>query len=100
MDDGKPMIVSISDQDGQLQFEFVKTGEGIWAELRGTICKTGEALEMRVAREQIHLGPAAHWALGWPLANGGVFTFRQRAPNRLQIATHGWKGSFIPLRTD
>jgi hypothetical protein len=96
MDDGKPLLVDIVERNGTLQLAFVKTGAGLWAEVSGVICRNGVDFEARIAREQVVLGPAAHWALGFALANGGVFTLRRRAPNQLQIETQGWSGRFAP----
>lgn len=68
MDDGKPLVVSIVERNGALSLEFIKTGEGLWAEISGAICKTGADLELRTTKEQVSLGPAANWMLGlhWP----------------------------------
>ena len=37
MDDGKPLVMSIVENNGSLFMEFTKTGEGLWAESRGVI---------------------------------------------------------------
>ena len=96
MDDGKPLVVSLVERNGVLLLEFMKTGEGLWAEISAVLCKTGADLEARMSKEQIRLGPAANWMLRLALANGGVFTLRRRVPDELQIATHGWSGRFVP----
>ncbi|WP_422901964.1 hypothetical protein [Propionivibrio sp.] len=96
MDDGKPLKVSIVERNGALLLEFMKTGEGLWAEISGVICKSGVDLELRMPREQINLGPATNWMLSLALANGGVFTLRRRMSNQLQIETQGWSGRFVP----
>lgn len=96
MDDGKPMVVSIFEHNGILQLQFIKTGEGLWAEISGVICKNGHDLEARLSKEQITVGPAAHWMFGLAIANGAVFTLRRRLSNQLQIETQGWRGSFVP----
>ena len=96
MDDGKPLVVSITERNGALSIEFVKTGEGLWAEILGTICKTGIDFQARMSKEQIHLGPAATWMLSLALADGGILTMRRRVPNQLQIEAQGWTGRFEP----
>ena len=96
MDDGKPLRVSIRENKDALILEFIKTGEGSWAELTGVICKAGADLELRISREQVRLGPAANWMLRLALADGGVFRLHQPAPALLHIATHGWSGHFRP----
>ena len=100
MDDGKPLVVSIIERNGALSLEFIKTGEGLWAEVSGVVCKAGGDLEVRMAKEQVNLGPAANWMLSLALANGGVFTMRRRVSNQWQIETQGWSGRFVPTAMD
>lgn len=94
MDDGKPLVVSILEKNGYLFLEFIKTGEGLWAESAGVICKTGTTLETRFTEKQIRLGPAANWVLLYALRNGGKFTLTRIGSEQLQIATSGWSGGF------
>jgi hypothetical protein len=96
MGDGKPLMVSIVQRNGGLLLEFIKTGEGMWAEVAGVICRSGPDLKLRTTKEQIGLGSAANWMLRLALANGGVFTLQRPAANQLRIATHGWNGRFVP----
>lgn len=96
MDDGKPMVVSIIERNGKLLLEFIKSGEGMWAEISGAVCKSGLGFEVRLSREQVVLGPAANWMLSLAIADGGVFTLRRHLANQLQIETRGWRGRFIP----
>jgi len=97
MDDGKPLVVAIAERNGMLRLEFTKTGAGLWAEISGVICKSGIDYEARISKEQIVLGPGAHWTLALALGNGGVFTLRRRSSNQLLIETQGWSGRFAPL---
>ncbi len=96
MGDGKPLVVSIVENNGSLFLEFIKTREGLWAESPGVICKTGADLEAQFTGEQIHLGPAANWVLRYALRNGGKFTLTKLGSDQLRIATGGWKGIFSP----
>ena len=100
MDDGKPLVVSIIERNGALSLEFMKTGEGAWAEVSGVICKAGGDLEVRTTKEQVSVGPAANWMLSLALANGGVFTMHRHVSNQWQIQTRGWSGRFVPALTD
>ena len=100
MDDGKPLLITLGERGGRLRLEFVKTGAGLWAEVFGVICPAGNDLELRVAREQIRFGPAAHWSVQLMLANGGVFALRQDVQDRLHIETQGWSGRFVPAGED
>lgn len=97
MDDGKPMTVSVTDQNGLLHFQFDKADEGIWAEISGVICKYGPDLEARLSREQITVGPAAHWVFALAVANGAAFMVRRRSSSQLKIDLQGWSGYFAPM---
>ncbi|MBT9540854.1 hypothetical protein [Thiobacillus sp.] len=97
MDDGKPLVMSIVENNGSLFMEFTKTGEGLWAESRGVICKTGTDFEARFTGEQIRLGPAAGWILRQALKNGGKFKLTKLGSDQLRIATSSWSGIFSPI---
>jgi len=97
MDDGKPLVVSILENNGHLFLEFIKTREGIWAESAGVICKTGTDLEISFNAEQIRSGPAANWFLRHALGNSGKFILtRIGAGRQLRITTSGWSANFSP----
>ncbi|GAA5179094.1 hypothetical protein GCM10025771_20200 [Niveibacterium umoris] len=100
MDDGKPMIVSILERNGLLMLEFMKTGESLWAEGAGVICRSGTDLEARLSKDQFRLGPAANWLARLALSDGGAFTLRRRVSNQLHIATRGWSGRFVPTAVE
>jgi hypothetical protein len=94
MDDGRPLSVTIMERGGLLLMEFNKTGEGLWAQSKGTICKVDSGLEATFTGEQIRLGPAANLMLRLAIGNGGKFTLTRFGPAQLRIATIGWKGDF------
>lgn len=96
MDDGKPLVMSIIENNGSILLEFTKTGEGLWAESLGVICKTGTDFEARFSAKQIRLGPAANWILRNALRNGGKFTLTKLGSDQLRIATSSWRGTFSP----
>ena len=96
MDDGKPLVVSILEDNGHLFLEFIKTREGLWAESAGAICKTGTDIQTQFSGEQIRLGPAANWFLRYWLRNGGKFILTRIGAGQLRIATSGWSGTFSP----
>ncbi len=98
MNDGKPLVLSIVESDGSLALGFTKTGEGLWAESFGVICKSGFDFEAQFSSEQIRMGPAAGWFLRNALKKGGKFTLTKLASNQLRIATRGWSGDFSPAR--
>lgn len=94
MDDGKPLVMSIVESDGSLVLGFTKTGEGLWAESSGVICRSGADFEARFSGKQIRLGPAAGWLLRSALKSGGKFTLTKLGSDQLRIATRGWSGEF------
>lgn len=94
MDDGMPLALSILERDGSLLLEFVKTGEGLWAESAAIVCLRGTHLEARFTGNQVRFGPGASWAMRYTLANGGQFTLTRLAGRQLLVATTGWSGTF------
>lgn len=94
MDDEKPLVLSVLERDGTLFLMFVKTGEGLWAEGAGVVCREGPYFEMRLAAERLKIGPAAGWAARYALANGAQFTLARLGAQRLRIETVGWSGVF------
>ena len=97
MDDGKPLVVSITDKNGALSVAFNKTSKGLWAEIEGEICRTDKGLEIRFTGEQIHFGPAASWVLRYALGNGGKFTLTKISDKQMQVSTTGWSGTFAAV---
>lgn len=97
MDDGKPLVMSIVENDGSLGLEFTKTGEGLWATSSGIICKSGTDFEARFSGKQVRLGPAASWILRYALREGGTFTLTKLGSKQLRIATSSWSGVFAPV---
>lgn len=94
-DDGKPLIVTISEKDGKLFLEFDKTREGLWASGTADICKE-EEIVADISKEKIKLGKAAHWVLKMSMKDGAKFTLTKLKPLVLKISTFGWKGEFVP----
>ena len=94
MDDGKPLVVSISEKGGVLSVEFVKQTKGLWADISGVICQTDKDLEIRFSAEQIRFGPAASQVLRYVLSPGGKFTLTRIGAKQLRVATNGWSGDF------
>ena len=96
MDDGKPLLVSIVERHGALALEFVKTGEGLWAEGSGAVCSVGANFEINFGKDQLRMGPASGWLLRSLLGQGGKFTMTRLGADQLRIATSGWSGTFVP----
>ena len=96
MDDGKPLLVSIVERHGALALEFIKTGEGLWAEGSGAVCGAGADFEISFGKGQLRMGPASGWLLRSLLGQGGKFTMTRLGADQLRIATSGWSGTFVP----
>lgn len=95
MSDGKPLMVSILENNNSLLLQFIKEKEGLWAESRGVICLAGSELGIEFTREQIRFGPAANWVLKVAMGNGGKFVLNRVDAGQLQITTSGWQGVFV-----
>ena len=96
MDDGKPLRVSITQTRGALALEFIKTGEGLWAEGSGAVCGVGANLEISFGKGQLRMGAASGWLLRNVLGQGGKFTLTRIGADQLRIASSGWSGTFVP----
>ncbi len=92
MSDGKPLVVSITERDGALFLEFMKTREGLWAEGAAVVCRGSAGLEARMGHPR--MGPAAHWILRSAAGEARSFTLARHASGHLRIATFGWQGTF------
>lgn len=94
MTDGKPLLLSIHERDGDLLLTFVKSREGLWAEGMGMVCEVDTRLEMRFAPGKMVVGPAAHWAMRLALRGAPSFTLTRTGTTSMKIATRGWSGVF------
>lgn len=96
MSDGKPLVVSLFEQDGSLFMRFRKTGEGLWAEGATRICLFDRELQARIGRSRLRIGPAAHWIFRLSARDGATFRLVRLPSGLLQVATPGWSGVFAP----
>ena len=94
MDDAKPLVLSILEREGALFLVFAKTGEGLWAEGAGIVCRNESLLEARFAGGRAKVGPAASWAVRYGFENGAYLTLARVAHGTLRIETMGWSGLF------
>ncbi len=94
MDDGKPLVMSILERDGALVLEFVKSGDGLWAEGASIVCRNGSGLEASIAAEDIHVGPAANIPARFALMSGGQFTFTKMNMDHMRIDASGFSATF------
>ncbi len=97
-DDGKPLVVKITEEKGKLFLEFVKTKEGLWASGTADICEDEGEIIAAISKDQIKLGKAAHWAIKMSMSNGAKFKLIKLKPLILKISTFGWSGEFIPKK--
>ena len=94
MDDDKPLVLSILEKQGVLSLEFVKTGEGLWAEAAGVVCSTPAGLEARFTADQVRIGPACGFAARLTLSGGGQFLLTRIEAQILRVQAGGWNGLF------
>lgn len=99
MDDGKPLHLDLelAERDGALHLRFNKTGEGLWAEGAGSVCKAADGLQVRFEPGQLRAGPAAGWLLRQWLRDGGPLAVARPSPATLEVRAPGWRGRFAPL---
>ena len=95
MTDGRPLVLTILERDGTLVLEFVKSGEGLWAESGFAICRRGRALEARAEPGQVRVGPAAGWLTRLAFAGGASIRITRLAPDRLRVEAAAWAGTFL-----
>ncbi len=99
-DDGKPLVVTLSERDAKVHLEFDKTKEGLWASGGADICKIDGKVVAHITKDHIKLGKAAHWVVKMSMSGGAKFTLAYLAPNSLHISTFGWKGDFVPQKKE
>ncbi len=96
MSDGRPLVLSLDERDGSLALAFVKTGEGLWAQGRGVVCRQGAGYEARFGEGGLQVTPAANWLLRIALQGSGSVQLRYSLPPQLRVAAPGWNGTFVP----
>ena len=94
--DGKPLMVDISEKENELFLEFIKSKEGPWASGTADICQVENVLQASISEKQIKLGEAAPWILKMSMKSGAVFKLEKLKPGVLKISTFGWSGEFVP----
>ena len=94
MDDGKPLVLTILEEDGSLFLAFDKTGEGLWAEGASVVCRDGAEVAARFTGQRFRFGPAANWAVRHTFADDGRFTLTKLGAEQLRIEVPGWSGTF------
>jgi hypothetical protein len=93
--DGNPLVMTVSQQNGGLFLQFMKTNAGLWASGTASICSQGGAVTASITKDQIKLGSAAPWVLRIALSNGATFSLDMTSDG-LTISTTGWTSNFIP----
>jgi hypothetical protein len=92
MTDGKPLVVSLTEEQGHLHLSFHKTGEGPWARGQARLCRRDGAVEAQLS--SVQLGPAAPWLLRHSLGRSPLFVLTRQGSSTLHISAPGWSGSF------
>lgn len=94
--DGKPLIMNLTEKEDKLFLSFVKTKEGLWASGTANICKEDKIIKAIITEKQINLGQAAPWIMRMSMKSGATFELTMIRPKVLKISTFGWSGEFIP----
>jgi len=95
-DDGKPLQITVSEQEGKLYMVFNKTKEGIWAEGPAQVCESEGDLKLKIIGKTIKLGQAAPWPIRWSMSDGASLGLKFKASDKLHVSTTGWSGDFVP----
>jgi hypothetical protein len=94
MSDGKPLEISITERDGSLFLEFIKSHEGLWAQGKASICRSDAGGEAQLQPAGFRLGPAAHWILRSSFDRGASLNISWPSAGEMRISTPGWTGTF------
>lgn len=98
-DDGKPLMLKMSDRDERLYFIFDKTREGIWAEGLIEVCSEKDGVVVKISGKDIKLGEKAPRLIRWSMSGGANFKLKLKQKDKMHVSTFGWSGDFIPMTT-
>ncbi len=96
MQDGNPLLLRIEDRNGPLRMEFVKDGQGRWAEGEVEVCRQSGEVIAQVAPHKLTIGEHVGWLLRHLLQRGARFTLVALEGRRMRVSTTGWSGDFEP----
>ncbi|AGH96666.1 hypothetical protein [Pseudobdellovibrio exovorus] len=96
-DDGKPLMLKMSDRDDRLYFIFDKTREGIWAEGLIEVCSEKDGVVVKISGQDIKLGDKAPRLIRWSMSGGAKFKLKLKEKDKMYVSTLGWSGDFIPM---
>lgn len=95
-DDGKPLVLKMSNKNEKLYFVFDKTREGIWAEGPIEVCKSGEKLLVKISGKDIKVGREAPRLIRWSMSGGATFRLHLKSKELMHVSITGWSGDFVP----
>jgi hypothetical protein len=95
-DDGKPLVITVKEQNSKLYFTFDKTKEGIWAEGPAQICHEDDEMVLKVSGKDIKLGTEAPWPLRISMSGGTKLRLKFKDTENLHVSATGWSGDFRP----
>lgn len=98
-DDGKPLVLKMSNKNEKLYFVFDKTKEGVWAEGPIEVCKSGEKLLVKISGQDIKVGSEAPRLIRWSMSGGATFRLQLKSKELMHVSITGWSGDFIPHKT-
>ena len=95
-DDGKPLVLKMSNKNEKLYFVFDKTREGIWAEGPIEVCKSGEKVLVKISGKDIQVGSKAPRLIRWSMSGGATFRLHLKSKELMHVSITGWSGDFVP----
>lgn len=93
--DGQPLLLTISQGDGSLFLQFVKSGQGTWVAGEASICGGGGSATATISADQVTVNNLP-WAVKLVMGDGASFNLRVTPDGRqLSISGGGWTGRFF-----
>lgn len=91
-DDGKPMLLRITEQGNKLHIVFEKTRDGLWGSGEVEVCKKGSKYEIVSANMQP--GKSAPGMIRGMMNGSQKFNLQINSASSIKVWRFGWSGSF------
>lgn len=91
-DDGKPLNISVSEQNDQLYVDVVKGGE-TWIAGLAEICERDEKVTVRL-KKGMKIGESVPTIVSMALKADPELTMKKRGPDKMRVSTLAWGGDF------
>ena len=90
--DGKPMMLNITEKGGKLHLVFDKTNEGVWGSGEIKICKNGSSYS--IVASDMQPGKKTPFLLKGAMSGNKTFNLEIPSHNNIKVSGGGWKGTF------